>query len=76
MKEFVEYILKNLVDAPEDVNVNCCQGDDGMIVEIRVNPMDVGKIVGRRGNIIKSLRTISTMICARFGHRVRLEIIE
>lgn len=76
MKEFVEYIVKNLVDAPNDVNVNCYEGDRGMIVEVRVNPQDVGKIVGRKGNTIKALRTISMMICARLGRRVRVEIIE
>lgn len=76
MKEFVEYIVKNLVDAPHDVNVNCYEGDRGMIVEVRVNPQDVGKVVGRKGNTIKALRTIAMMICARLGRRVRVEIIE
>jgi uncharacterized protein len=76
MKEFIEYIIKNLVDAPQDVNVNRYEGDRGMIVEVRVNPLDVGKIVGRKGNTIKALRTISMMICARLGRRVRVEIIE
>ena len=53
MKEFVEYIVKNLVDTPNDVNVNCYEGERGMIVEVRVNPQDIGKVVGRKGNTIK-----------------------
>lgn len=76
MKEFIEYIVKNLVDSPQDVNVNCYDGERGMIVEVSVNPQDIGKVVGRKGNTIKSLRTISMMICARLGRRVRIEIIE
>jgi hypothetical protein len=76
MKEFIEYIVKNLVDSPSDVNVNCYEGDRGMVVEVKVNPQDIGKVVGRKGNTIKSLRTISMMICARLGRRVRVEIVE
>lgn len=76
MKEFIEYIIKNLVDVPNDVNVNCYEAERGMVVEVRVNPQDVGKVVGRKGNTIKALRTIAIMICARLGHRVRIEIIE
>jgi uncharacterized protein len=76
MKEFIEYLVKNLVDDPNDVNVNCYEGERGLVVEVKVNPLDVGKVVGRKGNTIKALRTISMMICARLGHRVRVEIIE
>lgn len=76
MKEFIEYIVKNLVDNPDSVDVKCVEGDSGFLVEVRVGAGDVGKVVGRKGSTIKALRTISMMICARLGRRVRVEIVE
>lgn len=76
MKEFIEYIVKNLVDNPNAVDIKCYEGERGIIVEIRVAQADVGKIVGRHGNTIKSLRTIVTSVSARLGKHVRLELIE
>lgn len=76
MKEFIEYIVKNLVDNPENVDVRCFDGEKGVVVEVRVANGDVGKVVGRKGMTIKALRTIVITACARLGRRVRLEIIE
>lgn len=76
MKEFVEYIVKNLVDHPENVNVVCDQNEKGLTVQLRVSPGDVGKVVGRKGLTIKALRTIIMSICARIGFRVQLELVE
>lgn len=76
MKEFVEYLVKNLVDSPENVDVKCVESDRGLVVEVRVGQGDVGKVVGRKGMTIKALRTISMMVCARLGHRVRIELVE
>ena len=76
MKEFVEYIIKNLVDAPNDVDVRCTDDENGVVVEVRVGSSDVGKVVGRKGVTVKALRTIVTTACARLGRRVHLEIID
>jgi len=76
MKEFIEYIVKNLVDKPENVDVRCYENEKGVIVELRVGQGDVGKVVGRKGLTIKALRTILVTTCARFGRRVRLDLIE
>lgn len=76
MKEFIEYIVKNLVEKPENVDVRCFEGERGIVVEVRVGPEDMGKVVGRKGVTIKALRTIAMMVCARLGHRVRLELLE
>jgi predicted RNA-binding protein YlqC (UPF0109 family) len=75
MKEFVEYLVKNLVDQPEAVDVKVLEGEQGIMVEIRVSSNDIAKVVGRQGRTIKSLRTIAMTIGARFGRRVRLEVI-
>ncbi len=76
MKDFVEYIVKNLVEHPDDVKIECFEGERGMIVEIRVNSEDVGKVVGKRGSTINAIRTISMMVCARLGRKVRVELVE
>lgn len=77
MEQFIEYIVKNLVDKPDSVQVACRDGSDkGVVVELRVDPDDVAKVVGRKGRTINALRTISMMACARLGCRVRIELVE
>jgi len=75
MKDFVAYLIKNLVDKPDSVDVQVLEGEQGTIVEVRVSPEDVAKVVGRQGRTIKSLRTIAMIVGARFGRRVRLELL-
>lgn len=76
MKDFIEYIIKNLVHNPDSVKVDCFEGERGMIVEIRVHQEDVGKVVGKKGATINALRTISMMICSRLGRKIRVELVE
>lgn len=75
MKEFFDYLVKNLVDQPDAVNIQIIEGENGTLIEVRVSPEDVAKVVGRKGRIINSLRTIAMTVGARFGQRVRLELI-
>jgi hypothetical protein len=75
MKEFVAYLIKNLVDEPEAVGVQVYEGAKSTIVEIRVSKNDVAKIVGREGKTIQALRTIALIVGARFGRKVRLELV-
>lgn len=75
MKDFLGYLIKNLVDQPDSVEVNLVEGQQGTIVEVRVSPSDVAKVVGRQGRTIKALRTLAITVGARFGRRVRVEII-
>lgn len=76
MKEFVAYLIKNLVDQPDGVDVQILEGEQGTIIEIRVSPTDIAKVVGRQGRTIKALRTIAMTVGARFGRRVRLEVLQ
>lgn len=73
MKEFFTYLVKNLVDQPDAVDIQVIENDT--LVEVRVSPTDVAKVIGRQGRMINSLRTLAITIGARFGKRVRLEII-
>jgi hypothetical protein len=76
MKDFFTYVIKNLVDEPDAVDIQVVEGDNGTMIEVRVSPEDVAKVVGRKGRIINSLRTIAMTVGARMGKRVRLEIVQ
>lgn len=74
MKELVEYIAKSLVDSPAEVRVKQVEGEQSIIVELRVAPKDMGKVIGRQGRVAKAIRTLLKVAAAREGKRVVLEI--
>lgn len=76
MEEFVAYVIRNLVDTPEDVKIDIFDGLKNSVVEIRVHDDDVARLVGRQGKTIKALRQIVVTVAARLGRKVRLEIIQ
>jgi predicted RNA-binding protein YlqC (UPF0109 family) len=76
MKEFIEYLVKNLVDTPEKVDVRCLQSESRVLIELRVAAEDVGKVIGRRGVIINAIRIIAETVSARFGCKVNVELVE
>lgn len=75
MKELVEYIVKALVDKPEEVNVAQTEGESVTILEIRVAQDDIGKVIGREGRIANSIRTITKAAAAKNKKRVTVEIL-
>lgn len=76
MKEFVEYIVKNLVDNPDNVQINEIGGTHTLIIELRVDKADIGKIIGKKGKTINAVRTLLMSVASRNGIRVNLEILE
>jgi uncharacterized protein len=76
MEEFVAYLVKNMVNQPEKVDIRSMDCNSGTLIEIRVAPEDVGKVVGRKGNVIRSLRTLAMIIGTRLGRRIHLEIVQ
>ncbi|MCP5505772.1 MAG: KH domain-containing protein [Chlamydiales bacterium] len=76
MEEFIAYMIRNLVDTPDDVKIDIFDGSKSSVIEIRVNSDDVAKLVGRQGRTIKALRQISMTVAARLGRKVRLEIVQ
>ncbi|MCB1115781.1 MAG: KH domain-containing protein [Chlamydiia bacterium] len=76
MEEFIAYVIRNLVDSPDDVKIDIFDGSKSSVVEIRVAGDDVAKLVGRQGRTIKALRQISMTLAARLGRKVRLEIVQ
>lgn len=75
-KEFVEYVVKALVGHPEDVHVRRSVDDMGVLLELSVNPEDMGKVIGKAGATAKSIRTLLRVLGSRDDARVNLKIIE
>lgn len=75
-KEFVEYVVKALVSHPEDVAVRRSVDDMGVLLELSVNPEDMGKVIGKAGATAKSIRTLLRVLGSRDDARVNLKIIE
>ncbi len=76
MKDFVAYIVKNLVDHPDKVRINEVGGSHTLIIELYVEKSDIGKIIGKQGKTINAIRTLLMSVASRNGIRVSLEIIE
>tara|TARA_B100000900_G_C20402397_1_gene643294 strand:+ start:110 stop:352 length:243 start_codon:yes stop_codon:yes gene_type:complete len=77
MKEFIETIVKQLVDKPKDVNVNPVESDDTITYELTVGDGDYGKVIGKRGRNVSAIRTILFAINAKEGgKRARLELMD
>lgn len=75
-KKFLEMIVKELVDHPEDVKVARTVDERGVLLTLAINPEDMGKVIGREGKTAESLRTLLRIIGARSNARVNLKILE
>ena len=76
MKEFIENIAKQLVDHPDSVSVTEIEGEKTTVYELRVYADDLGKVIGRKGQTAKAIRTIIAAVSAKQGKRALLEILE
>ena len=70
MKELLLYMAKNLVDDPDAVSVTEVSDEEGTVLELRVAPGDMGKVIGRQGRIAKEIRTIVKTVAQRTGEKV------
>jgi predicted RNA-binding protein YlqC (UPF0109 family) len=75
-KDLVEYIAKSLVDDPASVTVNVVEGENSTILELRVAPDDIGKVIGKHGRIAKAIRTVLQAATAKTGKHTVLEILD
>lgn len=73
---FVEYVVKALVDRPEDVAAERTVDEMGVLITLKVNPQDLGQVIGRQGQTAKSLRTLLRVVGAKNHARVNLKIYE
>jgi predicted RNA-binding protein YlqC (UPF0109 family) len=76
MQDFVEYVVKGLVQNPEAVTITPVQREGMTVFELRLHPSDVGKIIGRQGMTINAIRSLLLAGSAKKGLRCTLEIVE
>lgn len=76
MKELIEIIAKSLVENPDEVHVNEVRGEQSIILELKVAPADMGKVIGKQGRIAKAIRTVMKAVAIREDKKVVVEIID
>ena len=75
MLELVKYIASSLVDKPEAIDVREVEAEDSITIELRVDPEDMGKVIGKQGRIAKAIRTVVKAASAKSDKPVFVEII-
>ena len=77
MKEFIEFIAKHLVDYPDNVSIDQKEQEDNKIVlSLKVQAEDIGKVIGRQGKTAQAMRTLLTAVAAKEGKKAILEILD
>jgi predicted RNA-binding protein YlqC (UPF0109 family) len=76
VKEIVEYLARALVDEPDAVDVTEVAGERSMILQLRVAPDDMGKVIGKRGRTVKAIRSLVRAAGSRQGVTTLVEIVE
>ena len=76
MKELLEYLARALVDKPDNVEVTAVEGERSIILQLRVDPDDVGKVIGKKGRIAQAMRTLIKASATKEGRNAIVEIID
>ncbi len=75
MKQLIEYLVKALVDEPDQVQISEVPGDEATTYEVRVAPDDLGKVIGKQGRIANALRTVAKAAAMKDKKKVYVEIV-
>lgn len=73
LAEAVEHLIRNIVDFPDDVSVKSYENNRGELLSVRVNPEDIGRVIGRGGRTANSILTVAQALS---DHRVRVDIMD
>ena len=76
MRALVEFVAKSLVDEPDPLSVDAVEEDNGTVLELRVAPGDLGKVIGKQGRTARAFRAILGAAGMKLNHRFDLEILE
>jgi uncharacterized protein len=76
MKELIEYVVKTLVDHPDDLRISEIEGERTVVFELRCHPDDVGKVIGKSGKTVGAIRVLLSTVAARQNRRAMLEVVE
>jgi len=71
----VELLVRALVDRPEAVSVTAVEGEHSLVLEVRVDPDDIGKVIGKQGRIIHAVRVVTKAAAVRVRKRVTVEVV-
>ena len=75
-QEFIEYVVKSIVSKPDDVHIDRSIDERGVLLELTVNPEDLGRVIGKRGNTAQSMRTLLRALGTKDSARYNLKIID
>ncbi|MFO7246080.1 MAG: KH domain-containing protein [Bacillota bacterium] len=75
MRSLVAFLARSLVDNPDAVEVREVVRDDAVVLELKVDPADVGKVIGRQGRVVRAIRTVARAAGARGGRRVEVDVV-
>ena len=76
MKELVQVIAKSVVDNPSEVHLNEVQGEQSVVLELRVAPEDMGKVIGKQGKVAKAIRTVVKAASLNVDKKIVVEILD
>ena len=76
MKGLVDYIVRGLVDEPDEVEIHVEREDDTNVYEVEVNESDIGRIIGRQGRTVNAIRTLVRAGAGKTGERTQVEILD
>ena len=76
VKDLILYIIQQLVDKPEAISLEESETEQGIIVRLRVDPEERGKIIGKEGKMARSIRTLVHIVSLKVGKKILLEIVD
>ena len=76
LEGFVDYVVKALVDYPDEISISTSENPDGAAIQIRCRKSDIGKIVGKHGKTIMAIRSLVSGSAGRQGRRVSVEVLD
>ena len=76
LKELIEYMVKSLVDNPDEVNISEVEGEQTSVIELKIAKEDLGKVIGKQGRTARAMRTILNAASTKARKRAVLEILE
>lgn len=76
MEDVLKYVAEALVENPDKVEVTRVESEGATILQLRVDPEDLGRVIGRHGRVAKAMRTVVKAAATRRGERVLIEIVE
>ncbi len=76
MMNYVQSLILPLVDHPNDVHMTAIDGEKTLVIELRCNSQDLGKVIGKNGKTIQAVRALLSTLASRQGKRALIEVVE